>query len=160
MTGKLSLGDHGSAAFGNPGDTLRRLVCFVASALDVPNAFVAALPAPRSDDDTPSVAVWLARDYGLTFDFARLDRMDAFVEKPWQYVEVSRRLWPAAPDLIALTAAAGPGLPLFDSRGHLVGHLATLHPDPNRRTQDSARLEPLLRVAATNVERWAAALSP
>lgn len=160
MKGTLFPGDHGSAAFGNAGDTLRRLVCFVASALDVPNAFVAALPAPRTDDAGPAVAVWLARDYGLTFDFARLERMEGFVEKPWQYVEVVRRLWPAAADLIALTEAAGPGLPLFDAGGHLVGHLAALHPDPKRRGQHAERLEPLLRVAATNVQRWAAAQMP
>jgi len=158
MTRTLALGDHGSGAFGSPGDALRRLVCFVASALDVPNAFVAALPAPRSDDEGPSVAVWLARDYGLTFDFARLDRLDGFTEKPWRYVEVMRRLWPAAPDLIDLTAAAGPGLPLFGVEGHLVGHLAALNPRADRRPVDSERLEPLLRVAATNVERWVATL--
>jgi hypothetical protein len=42
--------------------------------LDVPSAFVAALP-DSFDRQGPSVAVWLARDYGLTFDFARLDRL-------------------------------------------------------------------------------------
>jgi hypothetical protein len=155
MTNRFALGNHGSGAFASPGDTLRRLVCFVASALDVPNAFVAALPASRTSDEAASVAVWLARDYGLTFDFARLDRMDDIIEKPWQYVEVMRRLWPAAPDLVALTAAAGPGLPLFDAHGHLVGHLAALSLEPGRRDLDNERLAPLLRVAAANLERWA-----
>ena len=41
----------------------------------MPNAFVAALPAPPASDEAPSVAVWLACDYGLTFDFERLDRL-------------------------------------------------------------------------------------
>jgi len=154
MTKVLALGDHGPPA--NPGDTLRRLVCFVASALDVPSAFVAALP-DAYDRQGPSVAIWLARDYGLTFDFARLDRLDGITEVPWRYEEVMRRLWPTSLELAALAAESGPGLPLFGAEGNLVGHLATLDPRPNRR-RDDGRLEPLRRVAATNVERWASSL--
>jgi hypothetical protein len=154
-TKRLAPGDHGS--FGNPADTLRRLVCFVASALDVPSVFVAALPT-ASDDRGPAVAVWLARDYGLTFDFAWLDHLDGFTEVPWRYVEVMRRLWPASSELIEVTAESGPGLPLFDDAGHLIGHLAVLNPTPGRRRLDHEQVDALLRVAATNVERWVATL--
>jgi len=76
---------------------------------------------------------------------------------PWRYEEVMRRLWPTSLELAALAAESGPGLPLFGAEGNLVGHLATLDSRPNRR-RDDGRLEPLRRVAATNVERWAASL--
>ena len=155
-TKRLAPGDHG--AFGHPADTLRRLVCFVASALDVPSVFVAALPTV-DDDRGPSVAVWLARDYGLTFDFASLDHLDGFTEVPWRYVEVIRRLWPASSELVELTDESGPGRPLFDAAGHLIGHLAVLNPAPARHRLEHEQLDALLRVAATNVERWVATLA-
>jgi hypothetical protein len=131
---------------------LRRLVCFVASALDVPYAFIAGLAAPPGEGTVPCLTVWLARDFGLQFEFARLYGL---APSSPDYAEALRRIWPATPGLAPLAAACGPGLPLHDRRGELIGHLAALNPDPSRRKADQARLQPLAPVAAARLEWWA-----
>jgi hypothetical protein len=141
---------------GDPSDLLRRLVCFIASALDVRFAIVAGLSAPRAGEPKGSVAVWLARDYGLRFAFGRTERPEDLRAESRPYEEVLRRLWPAEPDLVALMEVCGPALPVQDSQGRLLGHLAVLDPGPAHRLSETDRLNSLVRLAATELERWAA----
>ena len=135
---------------------LRRLVCFVASALDVRFAFVAGLSAPRPGETTGSVAVWLARDYGLRFEFGRTHRPENLGAESRPYEEVLHRLWPAELELVRLMAAGGPALPIVDSRGQLLGHLAALNAGPAHRFSEAERLRSLAPLAASELERWVA----
>ena len=131
---------------------LRRLVCFAASALDVPYAFITCLAPAPGDGTVPCLTVWLARDFGLQFEFARLYGLPP---SPPDYAEALRRIWPSMPGLATLAAACGSGLPLHDRRGQLIGHLAALNPEPSRREADQVRLQPLAPVAAARLEWWA-----
>ena len=141
---------------GDPADLLQRLVCFVASALDVRFAFVASHAAPGDAEAKGTVAVWLARDYGLRFAFGRTEAGDLFETETPSYEEVLRRIWPADLDLVGLAAVAGPPLPLRDAEGRLLGHLAVLNPGPAHRLSEGEHLKSLARVAAGELQRWAA----
>lgn len=138
-----------------PGDPLRRLVCFAASTLDVPYAYITSVAPPRTDDAVPCLTVWLARDFGLQFEFARLYGYYRPAESPPDYAEALRRIWPAMPGLAPLAAECGPGLPIHDRRGELMGHLAALNPEACRRETDRLWLQPLARAAAASLE-WSA----
>lgn len=146
---------EGQSPSGDPAEPLQRLVCFVASALDVRFAFVAGLSAPRPGEPKGSVAVWLARDYGLRFAFGRTERPEDLRAESRPYEDVLRRLWPAEPDLVGLMEVCGPARPVF-SRGELLGHLALLDSAPAHRLAEGERLSSLLRLAATELERWTA----
>ena len=138
----------------DPGDHLRRLVCFVAAALDVPYAYIAALTPPADGGVAPGLTVWLARDYGLQFEFAQRYGFYRRPEGPCDYAEALRRIWPQAPGLAPLLATGAPGLPLRDSRGVLLGHIAALSAREGAPTGDFVRLAPLARTAAVKLERW------
>ena len=107
---------EGQRPSGDPADLLQRLVCFVASALDVRFAFVAGLSAPRPGEPKGSVAVWLARDYGLRFAFGRTERPEDLRAEARPYEDVLRRLWPAEPDLVGLMEVCGPARPVISPK--------------------------------------------
>jgi hypothetical protein len=134
-------------------DLLQRLVCFVASALDVRYAFVTELRVAQAADAKASVAVWLARDYGLQFEHRELDDREGLLDGPWPYPEVLRKLWPEVPELAALKRECWRGLPLYDSSGQLLGHLAALNPGSARRISETERLQSLVGVAAAELAR-------
>jgi hypothetical protein len=136
---------------GDPGDALRRLVCFVAASLDVPYAYIAAHTPPRDEREASGVTVWLARDYGLQFEFAELYGVRGGAPGAGGHLEALHRLWPGLASLLGVCAR---GVPLHDDRGVLLGHLAVLSPAPSRREGDAARLEPLARAAAAKLQRW------
>ena len=75
-------------------------------------------------------------------------------EGPCDYAEALRRIWPQAPGLAPLLAAGAPGLPLRDSRGGLLGHIAALSARAGAPTGDFWRLAPLARTAAVKLESW------
>ena len=135
---------------------LQRLVCFLASALDVRFAFVTGFVSPRAGETTESVAVWLATDYGLRFEFGQTPAPESLRAETRPYEDVLRRLWPAETDLVGLLAVCGPPLPLMDAGGKLLGHLAALNAGPARRVSQEERLKSLVRVAGRELERWAA----
>jgi hypothetical protein len=139
------------ALSGDPSDDLRRMVCFVAAALDVPYAYIAALTPPRSGGTALGLTVWLARDYGLQFEFAHVYGLAV---APCDYVTALPRIWPRAAGLASLLVDCAPGLPLRDSHGDLLGHLAALNPVPGARNADAVRLQALVRTIAAKLERW------
>jgi hypothetical protein len=139
----------------NPEDLLQRLVCFVASALDVRFAFLAGLSDARACEPTGRVSVWLAKDYGLRCAFGSTERPENLgADTRVYYEEVLRRLWPAEPDLVGLVPTSATALPLLDSRGRLLGHFGVLNPGPAHRLSEADHLKSLARVAASELERW------
>jgi hypothetical protein len=137
------------------GPTLRRLVAFVAAALDAQYAFIAAFDADAAD--TGGVTLWMARDFGLGTEFAQM----AVPEGAWpqvrrgDYAHALRRYWWSGTEPLAeLTAAHCIAVPLLDARGRLLGHLGLLDPGTACGFSQLDRLQPLARLAATEVQRW------
>jgi hypothetical protein len=145
---------------GDPADELQRFVCFVAAALDVPYAYITGLAPRRGGRRAPGLTVWLARDYGLKFEFAQLYGFHGDAAAPDDHVEALQRLWPQVPGFASVLAAGEPPRPLRDRRGTLLGHLAALDAPAAGRQGLAERLEPLARVAALKLERWAAQFQP
>ena len=140
---------------GNPEDLLQRLVCFVASALDVRFAFLAGLSDPPAGESVGRVSVWLAKDFGLRCAFGSIERPEnPGADARISYEEVMRRLWPAEPDLIGLVPTSAAPMPLLDSGGRLLGHFGVLNPGPAHRLSEAEHLKSLARVAASELERW------
>jgi hypothetical protein len=132
--------------------TLRRLVCFLASALDVRYAFVSARSGPAVAEGR--LALWLARDYGLRSDFAEIDLGSLAPAAP-RGVDLGlalRLAWPHEPDL---RGGETVGLDLLGAGGRPVGHLGLLDTEGRGRLSALEHLRPLARTAAAELERWA-----
>jgi hypothetical protein len=131
--------------------TLRRLVTFTASALDVRFAFVVAFADPDDPAQAPAV-MWLGKDFGLRSACAEVawsDRIDALPE----IARVLRAAFPHEADL-GRCAGATTSLPLRDADGRVLGHLGIA--DPTRGCSLAAReqLRTLLPPAIVEVARW------
>jgi hypothetical protein len=98
----------------------------------------------------------IAAKHGLRFAFGRTEAGDLLEAETPSYEDVLRRIWPADLDLVGLAAVASPPLPLRDSEGRLLGHLAVLNPGPAHRLSEGEHLKSLARVAAGELQRWAA----
>jgi len=135
--------------------TLRRLVCFVAAALDVRYAFVAVFGGPEATAPLRRVSFWLAKDFGLRSAFALLElpgeTPDAAV--PFECARTLRSVWPAETELAELTptGCVTVALPLD---GGLLGQLGVLVPGPAAGCRHQERLLPMARLARAEVERW------
>lgn len=134
--------------------TLRRLVTFVAAALDSRYAFVAAFDRGGPERAAQSVTLWLARDYGLSSELTRLALPDDDPALRVDYVRMLRRVWPNGPELARMTADHCVAVPLLDPNGRLLGHLGLADRGPGSRVEQRERLHPLARRAATEVQRW------
>lgn len=144
--------DEAEDARADTSRALRRLVGFVASALDVRFAFVVALGPPARPR---RLALWLARDYGLRTELEEVEVHESLGEPASPDLgALLRRVWPHEPEL----AEAKPGgcvfLPLVDSDTRLAGYLGVLDPERVGRFCSHERLGPLARRAAAEVERW------
>ena len=133
-------------------DTLGRLVRFLASALDVRYAFVAA---PRVGDGVGTrVALWLARDYGLRTESSVVALPEGLPEAS-PYVESALRL---AVPLELERPDLAPGrivsVELFGTGRRSIGRLGILDPGGRRALCEEARLLPIARRAAAELERW------
>ncbi|HVQ31656.1 MAG TPA: hypothetical protein VMV21_18805, partial [Vicinamibacteria bacterium] len=136
--------------------TLRRLVCFVAGALDVPFAFVAAFEANESSTLVRHASVWLAKDFGLRSEFARIElpeTISAPVVNP-NWAAALRRILPDEPDLPEQGTMRGVTVALRDSRDQVFGHLGLLASGPASGLFLRERLQPLGRLAAAELLRW------
>jgi len=135
--------------------TLRRLVCFVAAALDVRYAFVAVFGGPESTPALRRVSFWLAKDFGLRSAFALLElpgeTPDAAV--PFECARTLRGVWPAETDLAGLTDTGCVTVPL-KLDGGLRGQLGILVSGPGSSFRHQDRLMPMARLAKAEVERW------
>ncbi len=141
--------------------TLRRLVCFVAAALDVRYAFVAVFGGLEATPSIRRVSFWLAKDFGLRSAFALLelpgDTPDATV--PFECARTLRGVWPAETELAGLTedGCVMVALPLD---GGLLGQLGILVPGPASGYRHQERLMPMVRLAKAEVERWLVSSEP
>jgi hypothetical protein len=136
--------------------TLHRLVGFVASALDVRFAFVAAFAPPP---EPRRVSLWLARDYGLRSEFTQLETPEGDLSTGVSLGHILQRALPHEPGLAETRPSACLSLPLFDTRGRVAGSLGILDVEGTCRFAARDRLVPLARRAAAEVERWAGAAS-
>lgn len=152
--------EKGEDRFGASG-TLRRLVCFVAAALDVRYAFVAVFGGPEATPPIRRVSFWLAKDFGLRSAFALLelpgDTPDPTV--PFECARTLRGVWPAEMELAGLTDAGCVTVPL-PLDGGLLGQLGMLVPGPASGFRHQERLMPMVRLAKAEVERWLASSEP
>jgi hypothetical protein len=134
--------------------TLRRLVTFTASALDVRFAFVVAFGDAHHPAEAPA-AVWLGKDFGLRSiraEIAWSDPTGALEE----IAPVLRAAFPQEAALGRIGAGTTTSLALRDDDARLIGHLGIA--DPGRVCALAARehLHTLLRPAVAEVGRWAA----
>jgi hypothetical protein len=133
--------------------TLRRLVTFTASALDVRFAFVVAFGDPDHPAKTPA-AVWLGKDFGLRSVCAEIDWSDpggALAE----IAPVLRAAFPQEAALGRVGAGTATSLPLLTG-GRLIGHFGIADPVRVCALQAREHLHTLLRPATAEVGRWAA----
>ncbi len=141
--------------------TLRRLVCFVAAALDVRYAFVAVFGGPKTTPPIRRVSFWLAKDFGLRSAFALLelpgDMTDAAV--PFECARTLRGVWPAETELAELTDGGCVAVPL-PLDGDLLGQLGILVPRSASAFRHHEGLMPMARLAKAEVEKWLASSEP
>jgi hypothetical protein len=131
---------------------LRRLVGFVASALDVRFAFVVAFDPPGSPR---RIGLWLARDYGLRSEYAQVEApsgcgRDASLDLGL----LLHQVWPHEPELADVPPGRRVSLALVDPQGRVVGHLGILDSEGSCRLAARERLAPLGRRARAEVEGW------
>ena len=136
---------------------LRRLVCFLASALDVRYAFVLALHHEGEGSRT-RVDVWLAKDYGLRSEYAEPDiALCPPTPSTLDLVSVLRAAAPHEPELASIERKAVVSLPLVASSGRWLGHLGIVDAEGHRRLSAPEHLRPLARPAAAELSRWTGA---
>ena len=140
--------------------TLRRLVRFLASALDTRYAFVSAI-CGRKDAPDGGMALWLARDYGLQTDFAEIDRLPpAEAPASIDFASALRLAWPDEALLAGLGNRDTVSLALVGAAGRTLGYLGLLDLQVRARISPPDHLLPLARAAAAELERWAASPLP
>jgi hypothetical protein len=138
--------------------TLRRLVSFVASALDVRYTFVARRGSVEGGPEG-RMAVWLARDYGLRSAFVMVDAAeDSRLDENVHLASLLRRGWPHETDLAAVERDDVVSVALCDGGGQRLGYLGIVDPEGRRRFAAREALRPLVRAAASELERWVAAV--
>jgi PAS domain S-box-containing protein len=125
----------------------RSLVRHLAAALQMRYAFVAEC-TDATNTRVRTLAFWMGRDFGENFDYA-------LVGTPCEGViggdicyhpSQLRALFPEDQDLVKLCAESYLGVPIFDSRGGVIGHLAALDDKP---LPDNPRGVSILKIFAT-----------
>lgn len=136
--------------------TLRRLVCFVAAALDVRFAFVAAFEEPASSRGGRNASLWLARDFGLRSEFVRAELPGALpegVSSDW--ATALRHVWPNEQELAERAEVRCIAVALCDPHERVLGHLGLLDSGQGPGLLLLERLRPLRRLAVAELQRWA-----
>ncbi len=136
--------------------SLRRLVSFVAAALDVRFAFVAAFEHAESSREVRNVSLWLAKDFGLRSDFVQVELPEPLpaqaVSADW--APTLRGILPAEQELAEHRAVRCVTVALYDPRERILGHLGLLDSGPASGLSQWERLRPLGRPAAAELLRW------
>ena len=139
-------------------DTLRRLVRFLASALDVRYAFVVT-PVPGEGAGKGGLALWVARDYGLRADLVVVELKERPPEASLDVVTALRLALPLEVEHLGRGHDRIVSVEVLGSGGRPIGRLGILDAQGRRGLFDAERLAPLARRAAAELERWAAHLS-
>ena len=135
---------------------LRRLVSFLASALDVRYAFVST-PRPSLAAPQVRMSLWLARNYGLRSQLAEVDFVPASgVPSHLDVLSILRGSWPDEVDLAGLDHSHVVSLLLLARSGEVVGHMGIVDPEGRRVRSGAELLRPLAKRAAAELERWVA----
>ena len=112
------------------GDFFRSLVCHLAEALHVQYAFITeCVDVPTTQVRT--LAFWTGKDFGANFQYALAGTpCEDVVEGAICYHPHNiQALFPRDQDLVTLGAESYLGVPLIDSVGQILGHLAVLDVD-------------------------------
>ncbi|MGH8728062.1 MAG: AAA family ATPase [Burkholderiales bacterium] len=135
------------------GDFFYSLVRALASALEVPYAFVTEC---RDETRARSLAFWKRGDFGDNFEYnvAGTPCQQVVQGTVCYYSENLQQLFPEDKDLIALETQSYLGVPLADAAGVTIGHLAVF--DVKRMPESPRRLS-VLKIfaarAAAEIER-------
>ena len=128
------------------GDFFRSLVCHLAEALHVRYAFITeCVDVPTTQVRT--LAFWTGKDFGANFSYALAgtpceDVIDGAI---CYHPSNIQALFPRDQDLVTLGAESYLGVPLQDSAGQILGHLAVLDPDT---MGDAERRRAILQIFA------------
>lgn len=141
-------------------DFLESLVCNLAGALEVRYAFITECTDPKPIQQATklrTLAFWVGQKFGDNFEYELTGTPCELVtgEKTCSFYPTNiQSLFPEDQDLVALAAESYIGLPLLDSAGNLMGHLAALDDKP---MENREYLESIMRIftarAAAEMER-------
>ena len=137
-------------------DFFRSLVYSLATALQVRYALISEY-ADATQTCVRIIAFWSGTDFGENFEYPLSGTPCEQVissGSSQSYPEQVQALFPEDQDLVEAGAQSYLGIPLFDSSGNLLGHLAVMD---DKRMEDSSHKKAILEVfaarAATEMER-------
>lgn len=137
-------------------DFFRSLVCHLAAALQVRYALISELAEPLQTH-VRAIAFWKGEEFGQNFEYALAGTPceQVFLNKKSQfYPEQLQSLFPHDQDLVEIQAESYLGIPLFDTSGNVLGHLAVMDAQPmGERLHKNAILEVFAARAAAEMER-------
>ncbi len=150
---------EGTAAKTNA-DFLKSLVCKLAVALGVRYTFITECTDPKPVQQATrlrTLAFWMGQEFGENFEYALTgtpcERVTGGQSCAFYSSDI-QILFPTDQDLVDLQAESYIGIPLIDSAGHLMGHLAALDDKP---MENRDYLESIMRIftarAAAEMER-------
>lgn len=127
-------------------DFFRSLVRHFASALEVRYAFLAEC-TDTTNTRVRTLAFWMGKDFGENFEYALADTpcVQVIGGDICYHPSRLRSLFPNDQDLFKLGAESYLGLPITDSTGRVIGHLAAMHDQP---LGDPARSLAILKIFA------------
>jgi PAS domain S-box-containing protein len=137
------------------GDFFRSLTCNLASTLGVRYAFVSEC-TDLTRSRARSLAFWVGKEFGNNFEYALAGTPceNVMAGEACYYPQEIQALFPEDVGLVRLNLESYAGLPLTDSAGQILGHLAVLDEQPLR---DELGTMAILRIfaarAAAELER-------
>ncbi len=141
-------------------DFLELLVCKLAAALEVRYAFITECTDPKPTKQAKNLrtlAFWMGQGFGDNFEYAVTGTPCEIVTGEYGcsfYSTDVQTLFPDDQDLVDLQAESYIGIPLLDSSGNLMGHLAALD---NKPMENRDYLESIMQIftarAAAEMER-------
>ncbi|MFN8373867.1 MAG: PAS domain S-box protein [Anaerolineae bacterium] len=112
-------------------DYFRQMVSHITSALNVSYAFITETNPDKNK--VRMLAFWKGSDFGVPFEYALADTpCDTVINgaRTCYYPVGVQSIFPKDQDLVSLKAQGYIGLPVFDSYGAVIGHLAVLDNEP------------------------------
>jgi PAS domain S-box-containing protein len=137
-------------------DFFHSLVCRLAAALHVRYAFITEC-LNTQHTGVRTLAFWMGTDFGENFEYSLTGTPceQVICSKDSQYYpEQLQALFPEHRDLVELGAQSYLGIPLLDTSGNVLGHLAVLDDQPMREgIRKHSILEVFAARAAAEMER-------
>ncbi|MCI0580579.1 MAG: ATP-binding protein [Chloroflexi bacterium] len=139
------------------GNFFRSLTCNMAATLGVRFAFVSEC-TDQSRTRVRTLALWLGKEFGEDFEYALAGTpCEGVIDgNVCYYPQEVQALFPEDKDLVTLDAQSYVGIPLYDSAGAILGHLAVLDDKP-MEDMDQVKRNSILQIfaarAAAELER-------